>query len=388
MNLQVIKDEDALYSLLLRGSNDHLEELLGAKNGEYKILKHTLKPKKNKKIISFSVYGENAIYLKGAESNIDEAKSIYPDWICRFYCTKDIENLNLLLQDERCEVVVMESKIWPMYWRYFATDDPLVDVMISRDSDSIVGQKEKYAVEDWLSKREKFHTIHDFDSPRAHVNPVMGGLWGLKCKEFNCMTNLINLYAKTFDYVYDYSADQSFLSNHILPLYKKDCIDHSSHKDIVWEHTIPFPRKCNNKYGGFVGDRVSPFQTGKINVYSHSKESDKIYLFCHQSQSDFKSCNALIRHLAEEYKEIIIPSKHSNLVSKMIEDVPNIKVLPIVDDNQGMKFYIDIYKNKYKFIGLGLLSEDSSTFDISNPIESFYKQFNLNKKALDEKYNL
>ena len=74
MNLQVIKDEDALYSLLLRGSNDHLEELLGAKNGEYKILKHTLKPKKNKKIISFSVYGENPIYLKRAETNIDEAE--------------------------------------------------------------------------------------------------------------------------------------------------------------------------------------------------------------------------------------------------------------------------------------------------------------------------
>ena len=75
-------------------------------------------------------------------------------------------------------------------------------------------------------------------------------------------------------------------------------------------------------------------------------------------------------------------------VSKMIKDVPNIKVLPIVDDNQGMNFYIDIYKNEYKFIGVGLLSEDSSAFDISNPIESFYKQFNLNKQPLDEKYNL
>ena len=72
----------------------------------------------------------------------------------------------------------------------------------------------------------------------------------------------------------------------------------------------------------------------------------------------------------------------------MIKDIVNIKVLPIVDDNQGMKYYMDIYKKDYKFIGLGLLSEDSSLFDISNPEESFYAQFNLNKKELEERYNL
>ena len=388
MNLQVIKDEDALYSLLLRGSNDHLEELLGAKNGEYKILKHTLKPKKNKKIISFSVYGENPIYLKGAETNIDEAEKVYPDWICRFYCTKDIKNLEALLKDKRCEVVVLDSPIWPMYWRFFVVDDPMVDVMISRDSDSIVGEKEKTAVEDWLQRKESFHTMHDMDADNAHAKIVMGGMWGLKTNTLKGITNLIDLYAKTLDYKWQYSQDQDFLEKYLFTLYKNDCIDHSSHKKIKWEHSIPFPDSKNNKYGGFVGDRVSPFQTGKINVYSHSKESNKIYLFCHQSQTDFKSCNALIRHLAEQYEEIIIPSRHANLVSKMIKDVPNIKVLPIVDDNQGMNFYIDIYKNEYKFIGVGLLSEDSSAFDISNPIESFYKQFNLNKQTLDEKYNL
>ena len=65
---------------------------------------------------------------------------------------------------------------------------------------------------------------------------------------------------------------------YLFTLYKNDCIDHSSHQNIKWSHSIPFPDSPNNKYGGFVGDRVSPFQTGKINVYSHSKESNKIYL--------------------------------------------------------------------------------------------------------------
>jgi len=364
------------------------EHFLGAKNEEYKILQHTLKPQKNKKIISFSVYGDNSIYLKGAETNIDEAEKVYPDWICRFYCTKDIENLDTLLKDERCEVLVLESSIWPMYWRFFAIDDPMVDVIISRDSDSVVGEREKAAVEDWLKREESFHTMHDMDSPNAHSKIVMGGMWGLKTKTLKGITNLIDLYAKTFNYKWQYSQDQDFLEKYLFTLYKNDCLDHSSHQQIKWKHSIPFPESSGNKYGGFVGDRVSPFQTGKINVYSHSKESDNIYLFCHQSENDFKSCNALIRHLAEQYESIIIPSKHTRFVSEMIKDVVNIKVLPILDDNQGMKYYMDIYKKEYKFIGLGLLSEDASSFDMSNPEESFYKQFNLNKKELEEKYNL
>ena len=364
------------------------EHLLGAKNQEYKILKHTLKPQENKKIISFSLYGDRSIFLNGAETNIDEAVEIYPEWTCRFYCTKDIKNLNTLLSDERCEVLVLESKIWPMYWRFFAIDDPMVETMISRDSDSVVGEKEKGAVEDWLKRKESLHTMHDFDSPDAHSKIVMGGMWGLKCKNFYGITNLINLYAKKFNYEWQYSQDQTFLEQIIYKLFEEDCVDHSSHEKIKWKHSIPFPNESKNKYGLFVGDRVSPFQTGKNKVYSYSQESNRIFLFVHQSENDFKSCNALIRYFAEQYTEVIIPSKHVELVSKMIEDVKNVKVLPIENDEQGMNYYMESFKNQYKFIGVGLLAENSSNFDASNPELSFYNQFNLNKEELESRYNL
>jgi len=230
--------------------------------------------------------------------------------------------------------------------------------------------------------------MHDMDSHDAHAKIVMGGMWGLKTNTLSGVTNLIDLYAKTFNYKWQYSQDQDFLEKYLFTLYKNDCIDHTSHKKIKWEHSVPFPESANNKYGGFVGDRVSPFQTGKINVYSFSKESDRVYLFCHQSESDFKSCHALIRHFSEQFKEVILPCKHVDSVSKMIEGVENVSVLPIVDDNQGMKYYMDFYKEKYQFLGVGLLSENSSLFDMSDPENSFYTQLNLNKKELEEKYNL
>jgi len=388
MNMQTIEDSEALYSQILNKKNDYLESLLGAKNKEYQILKHTLKPIKNKKIISFSLYGDKSIFLNGAETNIDEAQEIYPDWICRFYCTKDIKNLNTLLQDDRCEVVVLDSKIWPMYWRFFSIDDPLIDLFMSRDCDSIVGIKEKSAVEDWLNRKDTLHTMHDYDSPDAHSKVIMGGMWGLKCKKIYGITNLINLYAKNFNYKWQYSQDQSFLEDIIYNLFKRDCVDHTSHKKIKWDHSIPFPNDLKNKYGLFVGDRVSPFQTGKSKAYSYNKKSNKIYLFCHQSKQDFKACNALIRYLAEQNEEVILVSKHPKFVSKMIEDVFNIKVLPISDDEEGMKYYMDIYKREYRFVGVGLIAENSSNFDVLNPEKSFYQQFNLDRKELEEKYNL
>ena len=41
-----------------------------------------------KKIISFSLWGDNPKYTIGAIKNAEIAKEIYPDWICRFYLGK------------------------------------------------------------------------------------------------------------------------------------------------------------------------------------------------------------------------------------------------------------------------------------------------------------
>jgi hypothetical protein len=41
-----------------------------------------------KKIISFSLWGDNPKYTVGAIKNAELALSIYPDWICRYYIGK------------------------------------------------------------------------------------------------------------------------------------------------------------------------------------------------------------------------------------------------------------------------------------------------------------
>ena len=38
-----------------------------------------------KKLISFSLWGDNPTYTQGAIRNAELSKEIYPDWICRYY---------------------------------------------------------------------------------------------------------------------------------------------------------------------------------------------------------------------------------------------------------------------------------------------------------------
>ncbi len=48
----------------------------------------------NKKLISFCLWGDNPKYTIGAVRNAILAKTIYPDWICRYYIGKSVpENI-------------------------------------------------------------------------------------------------------------------------------------------------------------------------------------------------------------------------------------------------------------------------------------------------------
>lgn len=196
-------------------------------NDYVKYIVKSVKKETKKKIISFSVYGEDSKYLLGAIKNVDVAKKYYPDWICRFYCSQDLKDLSSLCEKD-CEILVVDSKIPPMFWRFLTADDPDVDVFISRDTDSLVNPREAKAVEEWLGSRCKMHTMHDADFKGGHFSAVMGGMWGLKLPvDFN-MSESIDIFTRKKNYNFRYHDDQIFLNKHVLSLFEDSCIDHHS----------------------------------------------------------------------------------------------------------------------------------------------------------------
>jgi hypothetical protein len=145
----------------------------------FDVVVSSLKKCLNKRVISFSLYGEDIKYSLGAIRNVEFAKKHYPGWTCRFYCSKEALKLNELSALD-CEVLIIESKIPPMYWRFFAAADPSIDYVISRDCDSLVNAREAAAVKEWIDSEKILHTMHDCDMRGGHQMIVMGGMWGIK----------------------------------------------------------------------------------------------------------------------------------------------------------------------------------------------------------------
>jgi len=167
-----------------------------------------------KRVIAFSLWGDNPVYTVGAIRNADLAKEIYPKWVCRFYVGKSVPTdiVTALIEKENTEVFVMnEAGDWAgMFWRFYPASEPDVEVMISRDTDSRLNLREKAAVEEWLASDQDFHIMRDHP---YHATEILGGMWGIRGGLLSDMTQMIFDYTKG-DF---WQVDQNFLKEKVYP---------------------------------------------------------------------------------------------------------------------------------------------------------------------------
>jgi len=158
-----------------------------------------------KKIISFSLWGQDPKYLVGALKNVDLAKEIYPDWVCRFFCAQSAPPyfVNQLLNKKNVELVMIpEWGDWKgLYWRFYPFSDPEVDVTIIRDTDGRLSHREKAAVDEWLESDKVMHIMRDHP---YHRYDVMPGMFGLKTGAIGDIKALIDDFAVSDKYGTDY----------------------------------------------------------------------------------------------------------------------------------------------------------------------------------------
>lgn len=177
-----------------------------------------------KKIISFSLWGENPKYTIGAIKNADLALDIYPDWICRYYVGLSTpQNIVEELKGRKNTEVIMMDKQgeWnSMFWRFLPIGDDDVEIMLSRDCDSRLSIREKLCVEEFINSDKLFHTMLD----HPFHNGIMGGMWGAKNGILKNIKNLIDEWPKTNQW----QTDQSFLNAIVNPIVKDVMMIHDS----------------------------------------------------------------------------------------------------------------------------------------------------------------
>ena len=230
-----------------------------------------------KKIIAFSLWGDIPLYIEGAVKNIELAKIVYPDWVCRFYIPAGISKItnnmkpnnhssddkqykittvptNIIqkLKELGAEVIeINEDGCWySMFWRFYAIENS--DIAIFRDCDSRLSFREKNAVDEWVNSNEKVHIMRDHP---WHGAPILGGMWGIKKGIMDDMKTkiikFIEYKKKTSPSVGYWQCDQDFLKL-CYPFFLRSAIIHDDwggrHFDTI---SRPFPKKrYKNQYVG------------------------------------------------------------------------------------------------------------------------------------------
>lgn len=203
-----------------------------------------------KNIISFSLWGEKSMYWIGALKNIELAKKYYPDFVCRFYIDRNSKKeLIESIKGDNVEVFLVDSKdsFHGMFWRFWASEDPDVDIFLSRDCDSRISEREVLAVNEWLNSDKDFHIMRDHP---WHTVSILGGMWGAR----NGIMKKIDLSKKieNWNQYQRKGIDQDFLGQVVYPLIKDNAIEHSEFNLRFGGEVKTFPKKRNNYE--FVGD--------------------------------------------------------------------------------------------------------------------------------------
>ena len=181
-----------------------------------------------KKVISFTLWGDNPTYNIGAIQNAVLAKHFYPSFECWFYIhevsvPKDtVLNLNKL---DNTKIIYKNGDLSickPMMWRFEAIDEPDVEIMISRDTDTRILFREKMAVEEWINSNKIFHIMRDHP---WHTSKIMGGMFGTrKIPDIISWKEIMNEFIQEGNYDYD----QKFLNEYIYPVIANDVMIHAS----------------------------------------------------------------------------------------------------------------------------------------------------------------
>ena len=146
----------------------------------------------------------------------------------------------------------------PMLWRFLPSQDPQVDILLSRDLDSRMSGREAAAVEEWLGSGRAVHSMRDH---YLHQMPMMAGMWGGRFTETAVREKWNSAWQKMMnDSTLQsglYGGDQRMLEQYVWPWAQEDVMEHDSYSCNIFPNSIGFPTERMDEPENFVGGVVS-----------------------------------------------------------------------------------------------------------------------------------
>lgn len=169
------------------------------------------------KVVSFVVFGQDAIYNEGLIENIRLAEIFYPGWEIWVYATDVSDAFIRVLRESSVFLIVRNctpvDKYLPLLWRFEPIEDPLVDIMIVRDTDSRIGSRESQSVAQWLNTNSALHIIRDHP---FHSSLIQAGMFGIRKTSSYTLPNYKH-YLGSLP-THSSRVDEIFLEKYVYPL--------------------------------------------------------------------------------------------------------------------------------------------------------------------------
>lgn len=176
-------------------------------------------------VISFSLWGDNPVYLRGLLRNVLLGSDLFPDWQLRVYLDSSVPTeFTKLLNDLGVDVRVQpanQSLREKLCWRFKVANDLEVGLFLVRDADSVFSVREVRAVSEWLASDKWFHIIRDWWS---HTDLILAGLWGGVAGCLPELSTLLQNYKSPV--VETANIDQWFLRDKVWRYVKTNCVIH------------------------------------------------------------------------------------------------------------------------------------------------------------------
>ena len=204
---------------------------------------------------SFCLFGDTSnLYHRGFLENLDLIKKYYPGWVVYAFLGSDTEGgfRNYLLRDS--VVRVRDTGLLGFkntVHRFFAIDEPDVEVCFFRDADSRIHWKDRWAINGFLNMSHGCHVIRDH---KEHSAMIAAGMWGLRQGVLKTsMRGLFETWTPVFggngdpNDVEGFGIDQNFLVKVVYSLVQPTLFVHFSNgQRKTWENGAEFPFTWTN----------------------------------------------------------------------------------------------------------------------------------------------
>jgi hypothetical protein len=170
-----------------------------------------------KKVFTFTLFGSDDKYCKGLVKNVEIIQKDFPDFETWVYIGENVPDVVLQKLASFANVRTIhtgETGMVNKLYRFFAIDDPDVEVMIVRDADSRVYQRDRSTIQDFLASGRLVHIVRDHPN---HFHKIMAGCFAMRKGLLNAtIRTVFDSYRKDHD-VNSFWSDQQFLETMFYP---------------------------------------------------------------------------------------------------------------------------------------------------------------------------